>query len=362
MLSTATALGLVATLLVTGAASQPTKRTPTIATTNYRSSGTVNDESGTSYNYAPAIIFDHQNLYRMWWCGNPGSPGDHILYAQSTSLDGPFTSVDGTAGWQSVFQGTGIGTGTFDARHTCDPNIVLADGTYYMYYGALKEDNDPGLTTMGVASSPDGISWTRLNNGNAILTPAFQQANSSYGVGQPAVVYRDGLFWMLFIDTTGSGTQYGNGLIGNSIFAWRSADPTFQTGVEVFLQNGWTAKTDANSRSFSVFVGSSVDWQFSNVINSWIVANDQHTTESTTISFLDPDNLLVHKYNDVEINGHWTEGPGLVRLPDGTDIVPRSDCSILSLDVIRSTTEFPPTTLQHIGLDVLTGLTSCPQL
>ncbi len=39
-----------------------------------------------SYDYAPSVM--HDGAYRMWWCG--GIAGDHILYAEASSLDGPW--------------------------------------------------------------------------------------------------------------------------------------------------------------------------------------------------------------------------------------------------------------------------------
>src|SRR5690348_373269 len=167
---------------------------PSLGTDSYRSSpGPIVGSS--AYDYAPSIMVD--GVYRMWWCGQtPGGtvPGDDILYAESSSLEGPCHAPGSSAPHEIVFDGTG--TGSFDNEHTCDPSVVRVGGTYYMYYSAERHDGEP--TTIGVASSRDGIHWTRLNNDEPIITPANQQNNqNTYGAGQPSVIYLNGEFYLM---------------------------------------------------------------------------------------------------------------------------------------------------------------------
>jgi hypothetical protein len=114
----------------------------TLSADSSRSSTSAFNSGNSAYNYAPAILLDGR--YRMWWCGQPPDQavaGDHILYAESSSLDGPFTSQDGSAAFDVVFGGTG--TGTFDNEHTCDPSVVRVNGVYYLFYGAEQNDGLP---------------------------------------------------------------------------------------------------------------------------------------------------------------------------------------------------------------------------
>jgi hypothetical protein len=252
-----------------------------------------------------------------------------------------------------VFGGTG--TGTFDNEHTCDPSVVRVNGFYYLFYGAEQNDGLP--TTIGVASGPDGINWTRLNNGQPIVTQAAQQTTAStYGAGQPSVIYLNGMFYMMFTDTTGSGSDPN----GGGQYVWRSADATFQSNVEAFTSTGWQAMTAANSRSFSVVDSVSVDWQYSDALDSIIVAHDS-TARETTLTFLDPEDFSV-KYADVNMAGTWTEGPGIVSRPDKHSVVSTTnDCGRIPVDIIRSSTGSPPNGLAHLGVDVLSGI-SCPSM
>ncbi|WP_043262779.1 hypothetical protein [Streptomyces sp. CT34] len=356
---TLAALASVVTVLIlalAGAVHATTATTPagpharTLGTDSYRSSpGPVAGSS--AYDYAPSIMVD--GVYKMWWCGQaPGGkvPGDDILYAESAGPDGPFHARGSSAPHQIAFQGTG--TGSFDNEHTCDPSVVRANGTYYLYYGAERHDGEP--TTIGVASSPDGIRWTRLNNDRPIVTPARQQqTQNTYGAGQPSVVYRDGEFYLMFVDTTGAGALAN----GAGQFVWRSPDPTFQSHVQVATASGWQAKSDANSRAFSVVNAFSADWQYSDALGAFVIAHDDKQ-EQTTLTFLDSNNLALHPYSDVAIQGHWTEGPGIVSRPDKHSVVSRNnDCGRIPIEVIRSTDRNPlgqPTQLARIGLDLLT--------
>ncbi|KAF5137557.1 hypothetical protein E5D57_001336 [Metarhizium anisopliae] len=341
---------LITFLLVgLGLASPPRTVRAVLSTDSYRSSPGSVVGGGSAYDYAPSIMLD--GVYKMWWCGQvPGQPvaGDSILYAESSSLDGPFHARGSAASHQVVFGGTG--SGSFDNEHTCDPSVVRVSGTYYMYYGAERHDGEP--TTIGVASSPDGISWARLNSGQPIITPANQQnTGNTYGAGQPSVVYRGGRFHLIFTDTTGAGAL-GNGA---GQFAWRSPDATFQRDVDVFTASGWQPKTDANSRGFSVANAFSADWQFSDALDAFVIAHDNGAGE-TTLTFLDAENLAVHKYSQVGIPGPWSEGPGIVSRPDKHSVVSASnECGRVPVDVIRSTTGPPPRELGRIGVDLVSG-------
>ncbi|MGN9912117.1 hypothetical protein ACTMTJ_31715 [Phytohabitans sp. LJ34] len=306
------------------------------------------------YDYAPAVIAD--GPYRMWWCSQLSGgtvPGDDILYAESPSLGGPFRAPGGGQPLR-VFDGTATG---WD-QHTCDPSVVRVDGTYYMYYGGSR-DGSPDLTQIGVASSTNGLQWQRLNQGRPIITPAFEvDRPNRYGAGQPSVVHLDGMFYLLFTDTTASGALDN----GAGQFAWRSTDPTFQSGVEVFSATGWQPRTADNDRSFSVLNGFSVDWQYSDVLQAFIVASNGPNSSGTVLEFLDRNDLRIHPHPNGLLPGTWTEGPALVAKPDKHAIVtPQGECGRVPIDVIQSTATAPPHTLGHFGFDLLTGRT-CGQL
>ncbi|MFI6770783.1 hypothetical protein [Streptomyces sp. NPDC050355] len=299
---------------------------------------------GTAYDYAPSIMEDR--TYRMWWCGAPHGdtvPGDDIMYAEADSPGGPFRQQ------RSVFNGRSDG---WD-QHTCDPSVLRVNGTYYMFYGGIKDPYPANRTEIGLATSTDGLNWQRAHDGRPIISPSFDvnRANK-YGAGQPSAIYRDGKFYLLFTDTTGRGADAG----GSGQFAWRSADPTFQKGVEVATAHGWRPRTDDNGRNFSVVKGFSVDWQYSDALDAFIVASNGPRQDGTVLHFLDGNDLRVHPYADGFVPGTWTEGPGIVSRPDKhARASSTGDCGRIPIDLVQSTTTFPPRTPGRFGLDLLSG-------
>lgn len=299
------------------------------------------------YNYAPSVLFDG-GRYRMWWCSQLGfanPPGDDILYADSASLDGGFAGRDGTQA-QPVFSGSG---GGFDAVHVCDPSVIKAGGTYFMYYTGSAGDHAHS-NTIGLATSPDGLVWTRANGGQPIVRPARNVDNGNiYGAGQPAAVYLDGWFYLMFTDTSGQATGWN----GAGQFVMRSTDPAFGSNVETLTRGGFQEKTDTWSRSYSVVDAFSADLMWVDSLAAFAIAHE--TDQGTTITFWDKD-FRTKPFSPVLVAGPWREGPGLVRRADGHAVVPRdAACDLVAVDLMRATRQGAagPTDLRHFGVDLV---------
>lgn len=290
-------------------------------------------------------------VYRMWWCG--GIAGDHILYAEASSLDGPWhahgSSTPGT--YDDVFQPTGNGA-DFDGVHTCDPSVVRVDGVYYLYYGGLGSQAGSDTTQIGAARSDDGMSWARLNGGAPIIVPArdWHTVVNGYGAGQPSAVALDGWIYLIFTDTTGLGINPGNGA---GQFVMRSRDPAFQSGVEELGEQGFAAYAESTHTAFSRLESFSVDWQFVDSLDAFVVAS--HTAGGETRLHLF-DRELSTALDEVSISGAWTEGPGIVSRPD-KHAVAAASCGTVPVDIMRSVGPGGPDTwdLAHDGIDLLTG-------
>jgi predicted GH43/DUF377 family glycosyl hydrolase len=302
----------------------------------------------TSYDYAPSVMLD--GSYRMWWCG--GIAGDHILYAEADSLDGPWHKHGSATpnSYDDVFQPTG--QNDFDGAHTCDPSVVRVDGTYYLFYGGLGLASDPNATTrIGVASSPDGRSFTRLNGGKPIISPVRDPAAfvNKYGAGQPSVIHKGGKFYLIFTDSTGYGINPGNGA---GQFVLRSADPTFQTGVEELSENGYVAYKPEDHTKHSILESFSVDWQYIDAISAFAIAS--HTGGGETRVYLFDDDGKKLLADPVAIPGPWHEGPGIASRPD-KHAIPGSDCHLVPFDVMRAVggEDVNSWNLGHTGADLV---------
>lgn len=346
----------------------PAVDSPALVPNTYRSSPSTIVQGRPLYNYAPTIMKDGK--YRMWWCGDGG--GDRIYYAESTSLDGPFTAHNSTAPSQEVFGPTG--SGSFDGTHTCDPSVIRVGATYYMYYGG--NNDSVHSTKIGVASSTNGYSWTRLNNGQPIMTPKIarqspwqsDEEDEYYGAGQPSVAYVDGYFYMMYTDRSAVPSYDGTKWHYNGLqYAVRSTDPTFQTNVETATATGFVPLTAANKATFIVSGSYSPDWQFSDALQKWIVLSNQ-SPHYTRIRILSKD--LSHQVGtDVTLPATLLEGPGLVSRPDKHSLPPaNADCSRIQIDFVNATADSSPdpdvvlpTDLRHFGQDLFVD-TPCAEL
>lgn len=309
---------------------------------------------GAPYNYGPTVMVDGGSI-RTWWCSQyPAAqpPGDDILYGASASLDGPFKGPGGTDPI-AVLSGD---PGHFDGSHTCDPSVIRVKDTYYLYYTGAAGDRDLG-NAIGLATSRDGITWTRANGGNPIVIPSGDvRRDNAYGAGQPSVVYLDGWFYLMFTDTTGRGAGWN----GAGQFVLRAKDPAFVIGVEELGDQGFVPVPSTRTpRVRSVVDAFSADLMWVDALNAFAIAHE--TQDGTTITFANQD-FTTTPYLPVVIPGPWEEGPGLARGPDGHAPVSAVDpCGRVPLDVLRATVigqANAPTDLRHFGADVA-GVSGC---
>jgi hypothetical protein len=319
-----------------------------------KSSSTIAAGGGDSpYNYAPSVLLEG-GRYRMWWCSQLGvakPAGDDILLAESTSLDRTFAAPGGSSRATPVFSGR---PGAFDAMHTCDPSVIRVAGLYYMYYTGAAGDHDHG-NAIGLATSHDGRSWTRVNDGEPLVRSAREVSNgNTYGAGQPSALYLGGKFYLMFTDTTGEGTGHN----GAGQFVLRSPDATFSRDVEALGPDGFEEVPDTSKRGRTIVDAFSADWMWVDSLAAFAVAHE--TREGTTLTFWDID-FRTNPYEPVLVRGAWREGPGLVRRPDGHAVVSVDDpCHTAPIDLVRATREgrFGPSDLRHYGLD-LSGFDAC---
>ncbi|QFZ22092.1 glycoside hydrolase family protein [Saccharothrix syringae] len=318
-----------------------------------RSAGVVAVGGGDSaYNYAPSLMAEGGKV-RMWWCSQLGTAqpaGDDVLYAEAASPDGPFAAPGGAPA-VAVLSGSGAG---FDAMHTCDPSVIKVDGTYYMYYTAAERDNHANGSALGVATSPDGLTWTRL--GGPLLAPSnVVIRDNAYGAGQASALWLDGWFYLMFTDTTGAAAGWN----GAGQFVLRSKDPAFASGVQALGPGGFTSVPDTRSRPRSIVDAFSADWMFVDALQVFVVAHS--TDQGTTLTFWNRD-FTANPHPRVHLPGPWREGPGLLRTPTGhAPASPEDPCGRVPVDVVRATVSGEsgaPTDLGHFGLD-LAGVPGC---
>ncbi len=314
------------------------------------------------YAYVPSVMDD--GVFKIWYCSTPGD-ADHIYYSESHGLDSGWSAPTSvfTARTGSLNVGGNPNNSDFDRGHTCDPSVIRVYGTYYMYYGGNWSLAAPGRTAIGVASSQDGKTWTRMNNGQAIIRPK-NEVDGLYGAGQPSVLYRGGLFYMLYTDTS---TTYPGPELAK-VFVLRSPDPTFQVSVDELQNWGtWVRISGAPARTFTPFAQglASLEWRYDDMLDAVGVAIPNSTcpgcNDIITLIYYNLDSM---NWTGIrfDVPGHWTEGVGLVHRPDGHappayGATYTYTCGTAPVDIVRSVgTSLQPGTyrLSHMGLDYYT--------
>lgn len=310
----------------------------------------------TSYAYVPSVMLDG-GVYKMWFCG---SPNDTIYYTTSPTVGGPWSTPTAV-----LSQGA---AGKFDSILTCDPSVVKVNGTFYLYYGGSPFATTPpngqwGTQGVGLATSTDGVNFQRANNGDAVRTPAKQSPRSgcafnSYGAGQPSALYKDGLFYLLYEDTSAAASTCAS---SNGMFLIRSSDPTFQSGTQDWNGSGWVGDGPSTKAGAQFGIGYvSADWMYSDVLGRFIVAlNGNGGSHNTEMRLYNPDfSISKPDVENLPLGYSWSEGPGLARTPDGHAPANPNGVRNVPIDEFYSTGSIGSTTQSNIvtsGADMGAG-------
>jgi len=154
----------------------------------------------------PSDVIKVGDTWYVWYTKVYGrSPGywGSIWYA--TSSDEGFT-------WQEKGEALGLGAdGSFDSQATFTPNILFAQGKYYLFYtgvkptpgrtdGVFENNSTNDITAIGVAesNSPDGP-FRRLHGGEPALRISLQQNDfDSYRIDDAVLLVRGGKYWLYY--------------------------------------------------------------------------------------------------------------------------------------------------------------------
>lgn len=109
------------------------------------------------------------------------SKADFVAWTINKSLPNPWTFD------RIVLQKAAAGQWDGKAGGVRLGSVVYRGGVFYLYYASQLD-----LTEIGLATSPDGVTFTRLAS-NPILSPAAQDRVDGTDVGDPFVIYDDGL-------------------------------------------------------------------------------------------------------------------------------------------------------------------------
>jgi len=121
------------------------------------------------------------------------------------------TSTDEGFSWKEQGEILGLGkNGCFDSQATFTPNILYAEGKYWLYYtgvkptpgnekGEFENNSTTDITALGlaVADSPAGP-FFRLSNEPILRVSPEPEKFDSYRIDDASLLYRNGLYWLYY--------------------------------------------------------------------------------------------------------------------------------------------------------------------
>jgi len=132
---------------------------------------------------SPGAIIKEESGYKMYYVGW-SYPYDHWHIGLAVSEDG--------INWEKYPEPVLYGTTDWEYR-IAPSSVIKIDSIYYLYYFG----NGTGNTKIGVATSFNGINWTRFT-GNPILEAT--QTWEGYGIYEPSVILDEGIYKMIYVN------------------------------------------------------------------------------------------------------------------------------------------------------------------
>ncbi|MFI5253071.1 MAG: cohesin domain-containing protein [Bacteroidota bacterium] len=193
------------------------------------------DPNQMIYAYEPSVLFDSvQHIYKMWFISNTGNQ-NCISYA--ISQDGLNWSL--YAGNPVLLKGL---PGDFDGYSISSPSVIFNGAAYTMYYTG---NSSSLISSIGMATSTDGINWTKHNQ--PVLTGTLASWNSAF-VSYPNVYFDGNKYYMWYTGSNGSISRIGlatspdgiawtndanNPVLTASLSGWDSQDLTGSTVTKI---------------------------------------------------------------------------------------------------------------------------------
>lgn len=194
-------ISLIVTLVITVLSSTPSVTAGEIIVTHSELSG-IGAEDGVMRR-DPSDVIKVGNLYYVWYSKGIISPGYDATIWYATSADGKT--------WTEKTEALARGKeGTWEGASVFTPNILVAEGKYWLFYTATSNKFGKGFnpdSKIGVAKSdsPDGP-WERTSAEPVIKNSSIKAEFDSHLVDDACLIVRDGKYWCYY-----KGRQLGKG-------------------------------------------------------------------------------------------------------------------------------------------------------
>ena len=164
-------------------------------------SGVWDDESIIQ----PSVLFDG-TTYHIWYTNMVDGIFVNLGYATSpdgiiwTKYDDPTTTTAPYAESDPVFNPGE--PGEWDDETVGNVSVLLLDNIYYMWYAGSGELSLSGPSSIGRATSTDGINWVKDTVNNPVLTPGKAPSWDDEWICHPHVLF-DGTIYHMWYNAYG---------------------------------------------------------------------------------------------------------------------------------------------------------------
>jgi sucrose-6-phosphate hydrolase SacC (GH32 family) len=144
----------------------------------------------------PSDVIKVGDLYYVWYSKGKISTGYNATVWYATSKDG----INWTEQGEAITKGQ---TNAWDSGSVFTPNILVAEGRYWLFYSAtskpfnrkrFRPDSKIGIA---VSDSPDGP-WEPLPNNPVLTNSSDPNQFDSHLVDDACLIVRDGQYWLYY--------------------------------------------------------------------------------------------------------------------------------------------------------------------
>lgn len=182
-------------------------------------SNPVYQSSGSSWNFAgigdPSVIYDQDDgIYKMWTsAGGIVAPSTDVIVRTQY-----LTSTDGISWTEHITNPVlmeSAGPTDWDRGGIETVTVLKESGQYFLWYGGYEIRENPPLTMkIGLATSLDGVNWTK-DASNPVLDKGAPGEWDESWIESPTVAKIGSIFYLLYTGVNAS-MQYRIGLATSS--------------------------------------------------------------------------------------------------------------------------------------------------